>query len=171
MVGCHGCRGHDGQSQPLCTVAVPASHDERVYEGQRSEHVFTRHDDLFLNVETLQATEDRPFHLALYLESMAHETFDSAAWKRYVHLLQVRARRQKAEGAFYGSLRAEPVVSTPAPPVWRRRQRKEAGKYTIEGTTESTGYGHVPKDHSNCPASTEYRSDSGSSCERGGSSC
>ena len=145
MVRCHRCRGHDGQSQQLCTVAVPASHDERVYEGQRSEHVFTRHDDLFLNVETLQATEDRPFHLAFYLESTAHEAFDSAAWKRYVHLLQVRARRQKAEGAFYGSLRAlqdEPVVNTPAPPVWRRRQCKEAiqqladwaGKYTIEGT-------------------------------------
>ena len=136
----------------------------------------------FLNLETLQATEDRPFHLALYLESTAHETFDSAAWKCYVHLLQVRARRQKAEGAFYGSLRAlqdEPVVNTPAPPVWRRRQRKEAiqqladwaGEYTIEATTESTGHGHVPKDHSNWPASTEYRSDSGSSCKRGGSSC
>ena len=115
-------------TQRLCTVAVPASHDERVYEGQRNEHVFTRHDDLSLNVETLQATEDRPFHLALYLESTAHETFDSAAWKRYVRALQ-----------------DEPVVNTPAPPVWRRRQRKEAiqqladwaGKYTIEGTTES----------------------------------
>ena len=74
----------------------------------------------FLNVETLQATEDRPFHLALYLENTAHETFDSAAWKRYVNLPQVRARPQKAEGAFYGSLRAlhdEPVVNTPAPPV------------------------------------------------------
>ena len=36
MVGCHGCRGHDGQSQQLCTVAVPASHDERVYEGRET---------------------------------------------------------------------------------------------------------------------------------------
>lgn len=95
----------------------------------------------YLAVEVLELSS-RPFHLSLYLEehdvgNSSTAVLDVAAWRRYVHLLHVRARRQKAEGAFYGSLRAlqeEPVVASPvqkggaAQRLWRRRRTVRSNK-------------------------------------------